>query len=164
MHEKEKKRKAYTRLSQSQKQEIIRGYHLEGKLPSRLAEEYGVTPGTIRFNLRKFAAENDKSALLMKKETEDEMAKAVRLLEKENLELRKLLRHAEMRADYYETMVDVAEEMFDIEIKKKPAPDNPAAARRREGVSGHGALRSGGHEQAGLLQAGRGRPVPPSGP
>lgn len=119
MHEKEKKRKAYTRLSESQKQEIIRGYHLEGKLPSRLAEEYGVTPGTIRFNLRKFAAENDKSALLMKKETKDEMAKAVRLLEKENLELRKLLRHAEMRADYYETMVDVAEEMFDIEIKKK---------------------------------------------
>ncbi len=101
MHKKEKKRKVYTRLSESQKQENIRGNHLEGKLPSRLAEEYGVPPGTIRFNLRKFAAENDKSPLLMKKETKDEMAEAVRQLEKENLELRKQLRQAEMRADYY---------------------------------------------------------------
>lgn len=84
MYKKEKKRKVYTRLSESQKQEIIRGYHLEGKHPSLLAEEYGVPPpDTIRFNLRKFAAENDKSALLMKKGTKDEMAEAVRLLEKE---------------------------------------------------------------------------------
>lgn len=48
MIKKEKKRKSYTRLSESQKQEIIRGYHLEGKHPSQLAEEYGVTPDTIR--------------------------------------------------------------------------------------------------------------------
>ena len=55
----EKKRKTYTRLSESQKQEVIRSYHLERKRPSELAEEYGVMADTIRFDLRKFAAEND---------------------------------------------------------------------------------------------------------
>ena len=40
-------------------------------------------------------------------------------LRKEVLELKKQLYHEKMQADFYDTMIDVAEEMFGIEIRKK---------------------------------------------
>ena len=70
-------------------------------------------------NITKFAAENDKSALLMKNKPIDSQAEEIKALKAEVLELKKKLYEETMRADFYDTMIDVAEEMFDIEIRKK---------------------------------------------
>lgn len=108
------------RLSPELKMEIVREYHLEGKHnKSRLAQEYGIGKATVNDILRKFAAENDKSALLMKKDSKTNESKEIKALKKEVLELKKQLYNETMRADFYDTMIDVAEEMFNIEIRKK---------------------------------------------
>ena len=59
------------------------------------------------------------SALLMKNKPTDSLAEENKALREEILELKKKLHQETMRADFYDTMVDVAEEMFNIEIRKK---------------------------------------------
>ena len=108
------------RISQEVKMEIVREYHLEGKQnQSALAREYGIGKATVSDILRNFAAENDKSALLMGKNAKTSESEEIKALRKEILELKKQLYDETMRADFYDTMIDVAEEMFGIEIRKK---------------------------------------------
>jgi transposase-like protein len=115
-----KTRNGKKRLSPELKMEIVREYHLEGKRnKSRLAQEYGIGQATVCDILRNFAAENDKSALLMKNKPTDSQSEEIKALRKEVLELKKQLYDETMRADFYDTMIDVAEEMFGIEIRKK---------------------------------------------
>ena len=97
----------------------MKGYHLEGMGQYELAEKYGVAQKTVSNILRKFAAENDKSVLLMGKNTTTSESEEIKALKKEVLELKKKLYDETMRADFYDTMIDVAEEMFGIEIRKK---------------------------------------------
>ena len=108
------------RISQEVKMEIVREYCLEGQHNhSALARKYGIGTTTVCDILRTFAAENDKSALLMGKKTTASESEEVKALRKEVLELKKKLYDETMRADFYDTMIDVAEEMFGIEIRKK---------------------------------------------
>lgn len=72
--------------------------------------------GTFNYWLLTFAPEGDKD---MGKEKEcsesEEIRELKRQLRQKELELKK----EKMRADFYETMVDVAEEQFNIDIRKK---------------------------------------------
>ena len=56
---------------------------------------------------------------LMGKHTTDSLSEENKALRREVLELKKRLYDETMRADFYDTMIDVAEEMFGIEIRKK---------------------------------------------
>ena len=108
------------RISQEVKMEIVREYYLEGEQNQRaLARKHGIGHATVSDILRTFAAENDKSALLMGKRIATSESDEIKALRKEVLELKKKLYEETMRADFYDTMVDVAEEMFGIEIRKK---------------------------------------------
>ena len=99
--------------------EIVRLHYLEGVSQSELARRYGTAQSVVWRIIRTFAAENDKSALLMKNKSVDSQAEEIKALKAEVLALKKKLYEETMRADYYDTMVDVAEEMFGIEIRKK---------------------------------------------
>ena len=55
----------------------------------------------------------------MKNTPTDNQAEEIKALREEVLELKKKLHSETMRADFYDTMIDVAEEMFNIEIRKK---------------------------------------------
>ena len=108
------------RISHEVKMEIVRESHLDGQHnQSALARKYGIGLVTVPDILRNFAAETDKSALLMGKHTTDSLSEENKALRKEVLALKEQLYHEKMRADFYDTMVDVAEEMFGIEIRKK---------------------------------------------
>ena len=106
-------------MSNEEKMEIIKLHHLEGVSQCELARRYDTRQPVVSRIISKFAAENDKSALLMKKHTTDSLSEENKALRKEVLELKKKLYDETMRADFYDTMVDVAEEMFGIEIRKK---------------------------------------------
>ena len=106
-------------MSDEEKMEIIKLHHLEGVSQCELARRYDTRQPVVSRIISKFAAENDKSALLMKKHTTDSLSEENKALRKEVLELKKKLYDETMRADFYDTMVDVAEEMFGIEIRKK---------------------------------------------
>ena len=55
----------------------------------------------------------------MKRNVIDSKSEEIKLLREEVMELEKRLYSEKMRADFYDTMIDVAEEMFNIEIRKK---------------------------------------------
>ena len=106
-------------LSPEERESIIREHYLEGSSKSSLVRKYNTSYPVILRIIRKFAASNDKSALLMKNRPTDSQAEELKTLREEVLELKKKLHDETMRADFYDTMIDVAEEMFNIEIRKK---------------------------------------------
>ena len=106
-------------LSPEERESIIREHYLEGSSKSSLVRKYNTSYPVILRIIRKFAASNDKSALLMKNRPTDNQAEELKTLREEVLELKKKLHDETMRADFYDTMFDVAEEMFNIEIRKK---------------------------------------------
>ena len=116
---KETKRKRRAKFSLEEKKEIVKARYLEGVSQSELARRYGTVQPVISQIIRTFAAENDKSTFFMKKDAKTSESEEIEALRRENLELRKKLYDETMRADFFETMVDVSEEMFGIEIRKK---------------------------------------------
>ena len=92
-------------------------------LPSyKFAEEKGIARSTFMRWVRIFESSNPEMAQYMKKEksptpSEDSASITASLLENERL--RTALKHEKLRAQAYDTMIDVAEEMFNIPIRKK---------------------------------------------
>lgn len=106
-------------LSIEEQESIIRAYYLEGASKNSLVKKYQSSFSAVLRVIRTFAASNDKSALLMKNKPVDNQAEEIKALQQEVLDLKKKLYDETMRADFFETMVDVAEDMFDIAIRKK---------------------------------------------
>ena len=106
-------------LSIEEQESIIRAYYLEGASNNSLVKKYQSSFTAVLRVIRNFAASNDKSALLMKNKPVDNHAEEIKALQHEVLELKKKLYDETMRADFFETMVEVAEDMFDIAIRKK---------------------------------------------
>jgi transposase len=106
-------------LSIEEQESIIRAYYLEGASKNSLVKKYQSSFSAVLRVIRNFAASNDKSALLMKNKPVDNHAEEIKALQQEVLDLKKKLYDETMRADFFETMVDVAEDMFDIAIRKK---------------------------------------------
>jgi transposase-like protein len=116
---KETERKRRPKISQEEKMEIVKKHYLEGVSHTELAKRYGTVQTVVSRIIRTFAAENEKSALLMKNKPVDNQEEEIKALRAEILELKKKLYDETMRADFCDTMIDVAEEMFNIEIRKK---------------------------------------------
>ena len=116
---KKRRKKSCFRIPGEMKLEIVRERHLEGMSSREIAKEHGVGLTTVNKILSNFAAENDKSALLMKNKPTDNLTEENKALRREVMELQRRLYDETMRADFYDTMIDVAEEMFGIEIRKK---------------------------------------------
>lgn len=116
---KPKRKRSCFRLSEELKLEVVRDYLLNGIDQCQIAKQYGISQQSVSRIIRIFAASNDKSALLMKNKPTDNQAEEIKALREEVLELKKKLHSETMRADFYDTMIDVAEEMFNIEIRKK---------------------------------------------
>ena len=114
-----KKKKTWNPLSHENKSEIVKSFYLEGESGSSISRRMGISQSSVSRIIRNFAASNDKSGLLMKNKPTDSLAEENKALRAEILELKKKLHQETMRADFYDTMVDVAEEMFNIEIRKK---------------------------------------------
>ena len=114
-----KRKRSCFRLPEELKLEVVRDYLLNGIDQCQIAKNYGISQHSVSRIISNFAASNDKSALLMKNKPTDSLAEENKALREEILELKKKLYQETMRADFYDTMVDVAEEMFNIEIRKK---------------------------------------------
>ena len=106
-------------LSIEEQESIIRAYYLEGASKNSLVRKYQSSFSAVLRVIRNFAASNDKSALFMKNKPVDNQAEEIKALQHEVLDLKKKLYDETMRADFFETMVEVAEDMFDIAIRKK---------------------------------------------
>lgn len=81
-------------------------------------KKHNLTGSDFRKWLRTFAPESEAVSKMGRKKKEDESEEVQEL--KRQLRLKEVeLNREKMRADFYETMVDVAEEQFNISIRKK---------------------------------------------
>jgi transposase len=110
--------------------EVIRLWFEEGVSLNGISKIIPVSEATVDRWIAKFASENSISrshnALMGKVKTKTERAIAqlrleaeIKQLKAEKARLESDLRRAEIKADLYNEMIDVAEKMFDIPIRKK---------------------------------------------
>ena len=83
-----------------------------------VAEENGVQVRTVEYIVRNFASELPEIPTMRKKK-KDASEEDYDKLRAEVTRLRKELRQEKMRAEALDTMIDVAEEMFNIPVRKK---------------------------------------------
>lgn len=101
---------------------LLREFY-SSSLPSyKFAEEKGIPRSTFMRWVRIFEDSNSEMAQCMKKEKSPNPSQdsaVITALHLENERLRTELKHEKLRAHAYDTMIDVAEEMFNIPIRKK---------------------------------------------
>ena len=129
-----KRRRSCFRIPEELKIVVAKERYLEKKSSMEIAKEHGVSLTTVNRILFNFAAENDKSALLMKNKPVDNQEEEIKSLRAEILELKKKLYEEKMRADFCDTMIDVAEEMFNIEIRKKADIGQPKGCTEKSDI------------------------------
>ena len=112
------------KFTDEDRMQIVSEY-VQGHVPaSKIVEKYNLGGRQLLFNwMDKFVNEKELVSL-PNKQSEDPMAKKnpderIRELEAENKRLEKALELEKLRAKAYDTMINVAEETFNIPIRKK---------------------------------------------
>ncbi len=123
-----RKRKRRENFKYDEKIDIVKLHYFEGVSLKELARIYNTESSVITRIISTFAKEKDINLMVMGRNTTISKSDEIKALRKKVLELKKRLYNETMRADFNETMINVAEEMFGIEIRKKPLPDSQKAA------------------------------------
>lgn len=119
-----KKRGKYQKYSQDFRLSVVEEYLSGGISKYALCKKYSIR-SVVSLNswLRSFVGEETVNSPMKKKEAEKadspSLSEEIARLQKELKETKLALYQAQMRADVSETMIDVAEEMFKIPIRKK---------------------------------------------
>ena len=111
-------------------QKVVDMYYKEGLSYRHIAKIIPVSKTTVMRWIANFAEENPHKIPIMNKrspksksqvaqEPQKELPEDVKELQAEVARLKKELRHEKMRADAYDTMIDLAEDAFKIPIRKK---------------------------------------------
>ena len=98
--------------------EILRMYAETDMSYGEIAEINGVQIRTVEYIIRNFASEHP-NIPVMRKNKKDASEEDFNALRAEIARLKKELRYEKMRAEALDTMIDVAEEMFNIPVRKK---------------------------------------------
>lgn len=100
------------------REEVLRMYAETDMSYGEIAEVNGVQCRTVEYIIRNFASELPE-APVMRKKKQDVNEEDFNVLRAEITRLKKELRQEKMRAEALDTMIDVAEEMFNIPVRKK---------------------------------------------
>lgn len=103
---------------QAIRDEVLRQYAETDLSYGEIAEENGIQVRTVEYIVRNFASELPNVPTMRKKKNEASTEDYDKL-RAEITRLRKEVRQEKMRADALDTMIDVAEEMFNIPVRKK---------------------------------------------
>lgn len=98
--------------------EVLRLYAETDLSYGEIAEENDVQIRTVEYIVRNFASELPEIPMMRKKKN-DASEEDYDNLRAEVTRLRKALRQEKLRSEALETMIDVAEEMFNIPVRKK---------------------------------------------
>ena len=110
------------KFTDEDKMSIVSEYVISGRPAQEIIEKYHLSSRQVLFNwMDKYVNERE---LVSLPEKEEDMAKKtpedrVRELEAENRRLSKALELEKLRAEAYNTMIDLAEKTFNIPVRKK---------------------------------------------
>lgn len=103
---------------QAIRDEVLRLYAETDLSYGEIAEEKGVQVRTVEYIVRNFACELPEIPTMRKKK-KDAGEEDYDKLRAEVTRLRKELRQEKLRSEALDTMIDVAEEMYNIPVRKK---------------------------------------------
>ena len=100
---------------------LMSAYYQSDESVSSFAKKNGISERGMYHIIRKFGELNPELVILMKKKalTPSEKDAELAALKRELLSVKKELMREKLRAKAFDTMIDVAEEMFNIPIRKK---------------------------------------------
>lgn len=98
--------------------EVLRQYAETDLSYGEIAEENGIQVRTVEYIVRNFASEQP-TVPTMRKNKKEAGQEEYDKLRAEVTRLRSELRRVQMRAEALDTMIDVAEETFNIPVRKK---------------------------------------------
>ena len=102
--------------SEEFKRELVNTFE-SGKLSVyQLEKMYGVSNVSIYKWIYKFSIFSEKGFRIVEMKTS--VSKKLKELEEKNKELERIIGKKQIKIDYLETMIDVAKEEFDVDIKK----------------------------------------------
>lgn len=116
-----KEKRVYQKYTEDFRIAVVKEYVAGGISKRALCKKYSIPQQcTLDYWIRKFVG-TDKNESPMKKEKapQSEESEEIKRLRQELKEAKLALYQEKMRADAYDTMIDVAEEMFRIPIRKK---------------------------------------------
>lgn len=123
--------------------------YVGGHVPaSQIIEKYHISSRQVLFNwMDKYVNEKELVSLQDETNPSDPMAKKspedrVKELEAENKKLQKAMELEKLRSKAYDTMIDVAEDTFNIPIRKNLAPNSSPATREHPGSISGDSLRA----------------------
>jgi len=90
-----------------------------------IAKKFDVSIIAVKVNIAKFAQEIKDAYERTEDMSKLSDSERIKALEKENKELRAQVAESELKARFFETMVDIAEKKFNIPIKKKAGTQPP---------------------------------------
>ncbi|MGM9795618.1 MAG: hypothetical protein ACI3ZZ_05315 [Candidatus Aphodosoma sp.] len=102
---------------QTIREEVLRMYAETDMSYGEIAEVNCVQIRTVEYIIHKFESEISGTPV-MRKKRQDVNAEDYSALRAEIMRLKKELRHEKMRAEALDMMIDVAEEMFNISVRK----------------------------------------------
>ena len=120
--------KSYSEQRKLYYDDVIRKHYETGYGEKRLCRIFPVSHTTITRWITRFASENriDRNApyeiylkVMAKKTKEESVDPYVKTLREEVKRLQLKVKEAEMKAELYDHMIDIAEEKFNIPIRKK---------------------------------------------
>jgi transposase-like protein len=108
---------------QSFMNKVVADYMAGDQSMSQVAARYKITKTQVAYWYSLFSSELRQTTLekpIISTAMTEQEKKEFDALKKQNEELRKKLEHANLKAFAFQTMIEVAEEQFNIEIQKKP--------------------------------------------
>ena len=121
-------------FTEEEKVSIVSEY-VCGHVPASVIDKYHIGTRETLFNwMDKYVNEKELVSLPEESENSETMAKKtpeerLQELEAENKRLQKALELEKLRSKAYDTMINLAEETFNIPIRKKLAPNSKSAPR-----------------------------------
>ena len=98
--------------------EVFSLVRIEGQSIENVKKKTGLSKSTIYRYLRIFESDKPQLAAQMKKKAKDITQEDYKALQEEIARLRKELKQANLRADFYEEMVSFGKEVYGIDLKK----------------------------------------------
>lgn len=107
--------------SDSFRLEVLSAYFDTQESLYSLSSKTGVSRSTLWRWIHNFETSNPEMVACMKKKDspQNDQSNEIAALKRENARLQQELKHEQLRSHAYDTMIDIAEEMFNIPIRKK---------------------------------------------
>ena len=130
-HELSTSERRMRRFSENFKREKVKEIELGFSTPTEISQQYQVTRANVHRWIRKFGSMSDKKCKLVVESTSD--TKQLLALKQKVAELERTIGQKQILIDFKDKMIELAEEEYGIDIKKKYSTQQSSGSGKIKG-------------------------------